>query len=692
MLLDFYNRRPVCLRRLSVYMIYSSSNINATKHGYIPGIDGLRALAVLSVMIFHLDANLLPGGFSGVDVFFVISGYVVSASLAKEQLGSFWRFAIDFYSRRIIRIYPALVLCLLATALLQSLLVPPSWLSTTSSKTGIAAFFGMSNFALIWFNDGYFSPRVEFNTFTHTWSLAVEEQFYLLFPIVFFIWLKNRERNDFFGTISKWMLVFLLVISLLISWYQTDFLPDHAYYLLPSRFWELACGAVLYKLHAKNILFFESKKYIEISVICGLILLSLGFAFADPKAFPFPWAMLPVLGAMILIAGVTSDIQGDSRFGRLMNNAPIVYIGKISYSLYLWHWPIAVVFRWTVGLENPVAIIAAVLCTVMMSVFSYHLIERPIRHGSFVSSKSNWIVVSRGGATIVVSAIVAMGIFVGQPYLSLSVTKDESNWYPYPKEKLVSPNASKMSNHLYQGRSIYVLGDSHAGAYSTMLRMLENEQGVAVKQFSKAGCAVANLLIESSPECAKFIEDSIAKIKANAKPGDVVFLASLRMNRLGDQWRTFDESDVEKKQSGPNSVQNRLAALKEAKHIVDSFESSDLTVVIDAPKPIFKSPPFRCSDWFNSGNPICKGGGQLSREFLLNHRKPIMENLGELARLDPKLIIWDPFPILCPSDICMTTDNNLPLFFDGDHLSGYGNRRLYPSFLSLVQLIWKSNG
>jgi len=119
------------------------------KSGYLPGIDGLRALAVLSVIVFHFNSSLLPGGFSGVDVFFVISGYVVSASLAKEHQTKFWPYLFRFYARRILRIYPALVLCLLLIGFAQTLFVPSSWLSTTSNKTAISAFFGLSNFALI---------------------------------------------------------------------------------------------------------------------------------------------------------------------------------------------------------------------------------------------------------------------------------------------------------------------------------------------------------------------------------------------------------------------------------------------------------------------------------------------------------------------------------------------------------------
>jgi len=157
---------------------------------YVPHIDGLRAIAVLSVILYHLKASWLPGGFTGVDVFFVISGFVVSASVDRLPPVGGWAGLARVYARRIRRIVPALVVCLLVTAVLSALFIPESWLSETSDKTGRRAFFGLSNWVLASTGNDYFSPRTEFNPYTHTWSLGVEEQFYLLFPLLFLAWLR----------------------------------------------------------------------------------------------------------------------------------------------------------------------------------------------------------------------------------------------------------------------------------------------------------------------------------------------------------------------------------------------------------------------------------------------------------------------------------------------------------------------
>lgn len=657
------------------------------KTNYVPEIDGLRAIAVLSVILFHLNPFILPGGFSGVDIFFVISGYVVSTSLARETQTSFLSFAVNFYARRIVRIYPALIVCLVLVGVLQTLIIPESWLSTTSKKTAVTAFFGLSNFALIWYNDGYFSPRVEFNAFTHTWSLGVEEQFYLLFPIVFFIWLKWRERKDAYGIFANWFLPILLIISLSYSWYETNAMPDHAYYLLPSRFWELACGAMLFKVHKQN-------KELEHSVVtsnwwvaAGLILVGLGFTFSDPKSFPFPWAILPVGGALLVICGVLfSDSDMKWSANRALNNKAIVYIGKISYSLYLWHWPILVMFRWTTGLDNPLVIFCAIVLTVMISVFSYHFIEKPIRQSNFVMTRPNWYVVSSGLLIIVVCFVFSGAVFKAQPYISLSVTKDRMKWYP--DELPSNSKETSIASRLFRSRSMFVLGDSHAGAYETMLSNLKGEQGVKVYVFTKAGCSVANLLKVSTPECSQFIQNTLSEIEKKAAPGDIVFIASLRMNRLGDQWEIFNESDVVANQLSSESYMQRLSALHEADTLITRLEKVSLIVVMDAPKPIFKSPPFRCADWFNLDNPICSGGFTMSRNFLLEYRKPVMESMDILARNHKNFVAWDTFPTLCPKENCSAFDEKGPLFFDGDHLSAHGNRMLYPSFLTMLKTIW----
>ncbi len=166
------------------------------KTTYRPDIDGLRAVAVLSVVLYHLHGVWLPGGYGGVDIFFVISGFVVASSLAASKVDSFAGFLGEFYARRLARILPALVAVLISTALMSTLFIPKAWLSEFADSTARYAFFGLSNLIMQNNADTYFAPRAEFNPFTHTWSLGVEEQYYLLAPLFVYFWLRAYRRGQ----------------------------------------------------------------------------------------------------------------------------------------------------------------------------------------------------------------------------------------------------------------------------------------------------------------------------------------------------------------------------------------------------------------------------------------------------------------------------------------------------------------
>ena len=667
--------------------LMTSPKIN---NNYIPGIDGLRAVAVLAVIVYHIKASFLPGGFSGVDVFFVISGYVVSASLAREQQTGFARFALHFYARRIIRIYPALVACLVCVSIMSTLVVTSSWVFFASIKTALAAFFGLSNIALVMSQDGYFAPRVEFNSFTHTWSLGVEEQFYLLFPVIFYTWLRGRHKSGFPGLASNWLLAGLLVLSLYYSWVTTRSAPDHAYYLLPSRFWELASGAMLFKLHEKKKFLTESKATATLWMLIGLIIICLAFMLSDKNSFPFPWALLSVSGTMLVIAGVKCLPEKRTLVSHVLDNRLMIYIGKTSYSLYLWHWPILVGFRWTVGLQSLLTVTAAISLTVIMSSLSFHYLEIPARKNSFVAARSDWQIIALGSAIIACCFLVSIAVFKAQPYISLSKTRDKLTWYPHQLPTVVDKNGA--SQKLLKGRRLFAVGDSHCAAYGTLFEMLRVENCLNVHTVANNGCSIANLLEQAAPDHAKQVQSILAEVEKLAVPNDIVFLASFRSKKLADPWNTVKAEEIVNRQKTSEAATERAQALQEADAIITRLEKKQLIVIIDAPKPVFLSPPFRCSDWFNTENPICANGFIMERDFLLDYRQPVMDSIQTLSQKHKNLIVWDPFLILCPEYKCSAYDGEKkPLFFDDNHLSANGGRILYPSFLALINEIPQRN-
>lgn len=670
--------------------------------GYIAEIDGLRAIAVISVVIFHLAPSILPGGFAGVDIFFVISGYVVSMSLARDTNDGFFRYLQKFYARRFVRLLPALVACLLITTFLSALVIPHSWLSNTNQKTISYAFFGLSNFALL-SADNYFSPRPEFNPATHTWSLAVEEQFYLIFPVVIFTWARLRNIRSSWRLLAWGLTPLLSIVSFgaLIWLDRVDKLA--AFYLLLGRFWELGIGALLFQASTSQeqaLVLWRRGAFASL----GFGVMVTAIVFADSAAFPFPWAIPVVLGTGLTIVGLSTPNRGGA-VGRVLRSPAMIFIGQISYSLYLWHWPVLVLFRWTAGLRTYAEIGAAAALTILLAVLSFFVLEQPVRNHRLVRVSPRWVVIAVGVSMLVVSWEFSRNLDYHSDWVSLSrVTRDKEMWYPDPVP-IKSACSVKYSIGTVGGgirlvwqptcmqpattqHRIFVVGDSHASAYQAMLWQLANERGIGVAIYTRSNCWFANLLRPAPPECAEFVKASANDILQRASAGDIVFLAALRMNRLGNQWGPYSSSQVEEEYFSVRADVDRRHALDEAVALIAPFAKKGLRVVVDAPKPVFKAPAFRCSDWFNAENPACDGGLEVAREELDRLRAPVMASMQQLLKIYPELTIWDAFPLLCPRERCRAVSTAGPLFFDGDHLSGLANRVLYPAFEDLLDKIW----
>ena len=240
---------------------------------------------------------------------------------------------------------------------------------------------------------------------------------------------------------------------------------------------------------------------------------------------------------------------------------------------------------------------------------------------------------------------------------------------------------------------LYVAGDSHASAYDRLLVNVIGETGVTVKRYTTGGCGLVSLIQTSAafgPDCASHNQRLIDQIVSEARPGDIVWLASLRATRLGDQWATFAPQEVQQRLTSDAAVLDRARALTEAQAIVQRLTGAGLRVILDAAKPVYPSPPFRCSDIFNRSNPVCAAGLSMSRESIERHRAPGLEALATLTAKEPAIFVWDPLPALCSSTVCSAFDGTRPLFFDGDHLSGYGNDVLVPSFISFLRVVMSS--
>ncbi|MCK1460932.1 acyltransferase [Bradyrhizobium sp. 2] len=343
-------------------------NTTTLAHNYRPDIDGLRAVAVLSVVIFHAfpDEAWLPGGFVGVDVFFVISGYLISKILFSEIEQH--RFSLaSFYGRRIRRIFPALAVCLAAVLAYGFVVLMPSQLAQLGKQVFFGASF-LSNFAL-WSESGYFDGAATSKPLLHLWSLGIEEQFYILWPPLLWIAFKLKAA---IGRLIVGLLVASFAVNVALSLADTS----SDFYLPVSRFWELLAGAAL--AWRPDINLKGGLKHVISLAGMAAILVSARL-FASEMRFPGWLALLPVAGSVAVILAGSSAVVNKT----FLSNRVAVSIGLISYPLYLWHWPL-IAFAYVIRGKPPTLLMAfgIVIVSLLLAWATYRFIERPVRDSS----------------------------------------------------------------------------------------------------------------------------------------------------------------------------------------------------------------------------------------------------------------------------------------------------------------------
>ncbi len=348
---------------------------------YRSEIDGLRALAVLPVILFHAGFNAFSGGFVGVDVFFVISGYLITTILINElEAGNFS--IVHFYERRARRILPALFLVMFACLPFAWFwLLPQDMKSFSQSLVAVSVF--ASNI-LFWRTSGYFDTATELKPLIHTWSLAVEEQYYVLFPLFMLIAWKLGKR----WTVG--ILAVLAAISLGFAQWGAYAKPAFTFYMLPTRAWELLIGAFVAFYYSEHNI--KKHKYwaSELGSLLGFVLIGYAtFSYNEKTPFPSIYALVPTIGAALIIVFATNK----TLIGKLLSTKPFLWIGLISYSAYLWHQPLFAFARQR-SLEEPSQALLAVLAisTLPLAYLTWRFVERPFRNKHSISRRTVFVV------------------------------------------------------------------------------------------------------------------------------------------------------------------------------------------------------------------------------------------------------------------------------------------------------------
>lgn len=457
---------------------------------YRPDIDGLRAIAVLSVLAYHFRISAFRGGFVGVDVFFVVSGFLISAVILQDIDAGTFSIA-GFYERRVRRILPAFLGLLIGTVIIAYFCFLPAEL-ISFIKSQLAALFSVSNF-FFWKQSGYFSAPVETKPLVHTWSLAVEEQFYVFLPI--FLYLGHR----YFRTKVRVAVLLIAVVSFAISAVGAFRWPDATFYLPHTRAWELLLG-VLITLGVFPAM--RTPLTRNVAALAGLALICVAvFGFTAYTPFPGLAALPPCFGAaLIIVAGQT----GDSLVGRMLSLRPAVFVGLISYSLYLWHWPVIVFQNMESLLVSPVSVrmikLACIIVSFALATISWKFIELPFRGKHKLLTRGEVFRFAAAAAAVVsaigLTTLASRGFPARYPEKAIQVASyldyDSASYFREGTCFISSEN--KFSDYDYarclqqdpSKKNVLLFGDSHAAqlwyGFSTTL------PGVNFMQATAAGC------------------------------------------------------------------------------------------------------------------------------------------------------------------------------------------------------------
>lgn len=520
---------------------------------YRADIDGLRAVAVTAVVVFHAFPGVARGGFSGVDVFFVISGYLISSLIWDGLAGD--RFSLaGFYKRRALRLFPALVVVLTACLVAGWWLLLPADYARLGKDAAAAAGY-VSNF-VFWNESGYFAPAASLRPMTHLWSLAVEEQFYLLYPLLLIAVFRRRGA-------TAALIVVLAVVSFGVNLAQVHTDAAAAYYLLPARFWELLLGGLLAYAHIHARLRW-SGRLADLLSIAGVAMLAVSFLGPSGSSlYPGWWALAPTAAAVLLIAaGPAAAVNRH-----VLSWPPVVLVGRFSYPLYLWHFPVLVFARLRYGAALPAQTSALlVLASVALAYLTYRFVERPIRRRRLRPRRR------------IVPALAAMMAAVAVGGIVVNSASGVPARLPFPAQKLVSfkydfetawrvpdcfidagkQDASDFAPRCIDGGGadrgplVLLWGDSHAAHLYPGLRSLQRDRRFRLAELTSSSCPP--FLGHVQPDrryCAQINPAILARVR-RLHPATVILSAA--WDQYSDDGRIVRTVDALKKAGVPRVV------------------------------------------------------------------------------------------------------------------------------------------
>jgi peptidoglycan/LPS O-acetylase OafA/YrhL len=647
---------------------------------YRPEIDGLRALAVVPVILFHAGFELFSGGFVGVDVFFVISGYLITTILIEDIENK--RFSIvNFYERRARRILPALFFVMLVCIPFAWMWMLPSQMKDFSQSLIAVSLFASN--ILFWRKSGYFAAAAEEKPLLHTWSLAVEEQYYVLFPI-FLILAWRFGKNRVF-----WMIVVMAAISLLLSEWGWRNKSTANFYLAPTRAWELFAGSIAAFIVQKR----GVQKNNLLSVIgLSAIIFSI-FFYDETTPFPSVYALVPVLGVVLLVLYADKETLA----ARLLSTKGFVGIGLISYSAYLWHQPLFSFARIR-SLEHPSLILMSALSaiSILLAYVSWRYIEKPFRCKRTINRIQIFAT-----SLVLLTSFSAIGLVGHFNKGFLQLFEERIQFLDgFKTAQIRSLKASCTHITGFKQRNICVLGneenikgiiigDSHAAMLSEPLNRKMQKLGVGILSFTDGDCPpiIDVWRRDTVNKCNEYNKEAIDYIKSNEEIEYII---------LSGRWTIYVErNSFDNKEGGVepegdmfldvisngireiNSEEVRQEKLlKKMQDTLANFDSLNRKIFVVFPVPEVGFEPAHNEARYRLHKALEDYDSTHSYDVFLNRNQKVRVAFNEIDNQLNSTVFFDVSNNLCSEQTrrCNTfNQNNIPLYYDDDHLSSVGS-------------------
>lgn len=634
------------------------------ERSYRADIDGLRAVAVLLVLLFHLDVETLSGGFVGVDIFFVISGYLITQIILSELARgdfSIWR----FYERRIRRIFPALFAMIAVTTAFAYWLLLPIDFKNFGQSVAAATLFS-SNLLFI-FEAGYFDADAELKPLLHTWSLAVEEQFYLIFPpIIALVWWWGRKH-------LIWVVGAITLISFVGAEWSASRFPVTTFFLSPPRFWELLLGAFL---AMSRTVIWPATLSILMSWVGLTALLSASLLYEPQTRFPGVAALLPCLGALVLIQTGRSQVWRWSA-NELLAWRPLVFIGLLSYSIYLWHWPLIVLVKYVT--VDGLALLdqwALGVGSLGLAYLSWRWVETPFRRRQLLARQ--WPTI--GAGIVAMIAVSAVGIvialnqgFPGRVPPAIALLERDQLYVNYRQDcrpQALAEDAICIRGDVVPEPNFLLLGDSHAGSISPGVFQAARGLGIAGVQ----------LTVPSYRPFLDFGRRGFEQLdhQVDAELIDILDqVESIQTILIVAYWQQAIDVGYNHLQSGEFRPQDILDTGLSS--LVQAYPDRHFLIMRDFPiDDSFGANRYARQRWF--GHAPNYG---LARE---EHEASTAETTRQLERLGQhtNVSVLSLDSVFCGPRFCQSIEDGRSLYRDADHLSLVGALKTAPFFQEVL--------